>query len=252
MKASLLSSLGLFLKINVRTLRAVGATAWAAWRGHSVREAADQNLKQWSDELLDLMQIRCVVHNPHQVQIEPGRRYVMMSNHRSFYDIPVLYQALNCSLRMVAKKELFKFPIWGAGLRIGEFIKIDRSDREKAIASLEVAKDRMESGIVVWIAPEGTRSRTETMLPLKKGGFLLAIQTGAQLLPVGLRGTDRVMPPDSFEFHLGQPVEIHIGAPIDATEYTAQQRDELMERVALELKQLSGEISQPPEAQTAS
>ncbi len=246
MKASLLSSLGLFLRINARTLRAVGATAWAAWRGNSVRAAADQNLKQWSDELLDLMQINCVVHNPHQVQIEPGKRYVMMSNHRSFYDIPVLYQALNASLRMVAKKELFKFPIWGAGLRLGEFIKIDRSDREKAIASLEVAKERMESGIVVWIAPEGTRSRTGQLLPLKKGGFLLAIQAGAQLLPVGLRGTDQVMPPDSLEFHLGKQVEIHLGAPIDASAYTTQQRDELMERVARELRQLSGEIQSTP------
>ncbi|MGA1598465.1 MAG: lysophospholipid acyltransferase family protein [bacterium] len=247
MKTDLLSRLGLFLGINAYTARAVGATLWAAWQGEPVRPAADANLRRWSDDLMRLMQIDCQVFNPHQVQVQPGQRYVMMSNHRSFFDIPVLYQALECSLRMVAKKELYKWPIWGRGLRIGEFIQIDRSDRDKAIASLEVAKDHMSSGIVVWIAPEGTRSRNGQLLPLKKGGFLLSIQSGATILPVGLQGTERVMPPDSFEFRLGERVEIHLGAPIDASAYTVQQRDFLMERVAAELRRLSGEIPQTSE-----
>ena len=57
--------------------------------------------------------------------------YVVMSNHQSHYDIPVLYQALDISLRMVAKRELFRIPLWAQAMRSAGFVELDRSDRER-------------------------------------------------------------------------------------------------------------------------
>src|SRR5579859_2167766 len=83
----------------------------------------------------------------------PGVTYLVMSNHQSHYDIPVLFHALGANLRMIAKTELFRLPIFGQAIREAGFIEIDRSNRERAIQSLEVAKRRIAEGVNVWIAP---------------------------------------------------------------------------------------------------
>jgi 1-acyl-sn-glycerol-3-phosphate acyltransferase len=95
------------------------------------------------------------------------------------------------NLRMIAKKELFRIPLWGRGLKTAEFISIDRSDHEKSMESMEAAKEKMKSGIMIYVAPEGTRSRDGKLGEFKKGGFLLAIQTESIIIPIGLRGTEK-------------------------------------------------------------
>ena len=79
------------------------------------------------------------------------------------------------------------------------------------------------------------------MLPLKKGGFMMAQQAGASIVPVGIRGTGVVMPADRLQFHWNQEVELHIGRPVDASRYTSRQRSELMSEVETQIKELSGE-----------
>jgi len=100
----------------------------------------------------------------------------------------------------------------------------------------------MESGIAVMIFPEGTRARGEEMLPLKKGGFMLAQQAGATIVPVGIRGTGVVMPAGKLQFHWNQEVELHIGRPVDASCYSSRQRADLMNEVETQLRVLSGEL----------
>ena len=119
-----------------------------------------------------------------------------MSNHQSYYDIPLLYMTIpdKANLRMIAKKELFRIPLWGRGLKTAEFISIDRSDHEKSMESMEAAKEKMKSGNMIYLAPEGTRSRDGKLGEFKKGGFLLAIQTESIIIPIGLRGTEGAMP----------------------------------------------------------
>jgi 1-acyl-sn-glycerol-3-phosphate acyltransferase len=72
-----------------------------------------------------------------------------MSNHRSHYDIPLIFLSLPGSIRMLTKKELFNIPIWGRGLRAAEFLSIDRRDHAQAMKDMEYAKERMQSGIVL-------------------------------------------------------------------------------------------------------
>ena len=164
-----------------------------------------------------------------------------MSNHQSYYDIPLLYMTIpdKANLRMIAKKELFRIPLWGRGLKTAEFILIDRSDHEKSMESMEAAKEKMKSGIMIYVAPEGTSSRDGKLGEFKKGGFLLAIQTESIIIPIGLRGTEGAMHPDTWDFSLGQKLEAHVGTPIDTANFSIDERDTLMQEVRTQILALS-------------
>jgi len=164
-----------------------------------------------------------------------------MGNHRSHYDIPLSVLAIPGSVRMLTKKELFKVPLWGKGMTAGEFISIDRHDFEQAKRDLAAARAKMEDGIVLWIAPEGTRSRSGRMGHFKKGGFVMAIESGATIIPMGIRGSEKVLPPKTLDFVLDQEVTIELGAPIEASSYTLENKEELMEEVRAAIARLCGE-----------
>jgi 1-acyl-sn-glycerol-3-phosphate acyltransferase len=143
---------------------------------------------------------------------------------------------------MLTKKELFKVPIWGRGMAAGEFISVDRHDHAQAIRDLEAAREKMSSGIYLWVAPEGTRSRDGVVGEFKKGGFVLAIQTGALIVPIGIRGSRTILPPKTFfDVQLDQRAEIHVGAPIDASAYDLEHRDELLTTVRERILELARE-----------
>lgn len=218
------------------SLRAIGrllsgsaAVLRDAKRGKLTRELVDQRCDVLGRGCLEEAQIDLVVTGLDQLDL--SKPYLFMSNHQSLYDIPILFAALKGRLRMVAKKELFSVPIWGPALQVSEFISIDRKDRYKAVQSLKEAARIMQSGINVWMAPEGTRSRDGKLLPFKKGGFMLALETGAQIVPVAIRGAGAVIPPKSFRLSLGHRVEVEFGQPIDASAYGVANRDALMRDV---------------------
>ena len=205
------------------------------------RKYGDDLLAWWSNGLVNAVRIKKEVFDPFDLRIEPGKRYIIMSNHRSHYDIPLTILSLPVSIRMLTKKELFRIPLWGRGMAAGEFIPIDRNNIEQAKQDMKKAREKMEDGIVLWISPEGTRSRTGRMGPFKKGGFMLAIEAGAQIIPVGIRGSENVLQPKTWNFFLDQKVEVHIGKPIDASAYTLEHKNELIEVVRREISVLCGE-----------
>ena len=158
--------------------------------------------------------------------------YLVMSNHQSVYDIPVMFYVLGGNLRMVAKAELFRIPVWGRAMRDAGFIAIDRSNRERARASLETARKSLAAGVHVWIAPEGTRSRTGKLLPFKKGGFALALDAGLPVLPVTIKGTRDALGADRVRSKRGAKVRVTIHPHIVPARYASQDprgaRDALM------------------------
>lgn len=242
MKASLLRKILIMMVSLYVTLRiTVIVLYWTSIKGGYPRKDGDGLLTWWSNGLVNVARIKKTVFDPFNVRIEPGKRYIIMSNHRSLYDIPLTILSLPGSIRMLTKKELFRIPLWGRGMAAGEFISIDRHNIEQAKKDLHAAGEKMEDGIVLWIAPEGTRSRTGRMGSFKKGGFILAIETGAQIIPVGIRGSEKVLPAKTWDFYLDQKVDIHIGKPIDTSAYTLENKDELIEAVRRELSALCGE-----------
>ncbi|MBF0286649.1 MAG: 1-acyl-sn-glycerol-3-phosphate acyltransferase [SAR324 cluster bacterium] len=235
----ILRTLWIFVQVMAATMRITIPTVYETQRGKYRREAADARLAWWSAKVLGITKVSHTIFNPFQVELKPGKPYVIMSNHGSFYDIPLVYTGFLGSIRMLAKKELFRIPFLGSGMGASEFISVDRHNRQQALLDLENARQKMVSGITIWLAPEGTRSRSGKLQPFKKGGFKLALQMGATIIPMGIRGTREIMPPDSWSIHPGKHVEIHIGEPIDTTPYAPAVRDELMEKVAQQIQKLA-------------
>lgn len=182
-------------------------------RGTLTRAAIDERARWFGHRVVEILDIRLSAEGAEQV---PDRAVVYMSNHQSHLDIPVLYATLpSPSIRMLAKKELFQIPIWGRGLKAAEFIEVDRSNHARAIESVDEAARLMGEGVSVYLAPEGTRSRDGRIGKLKKGGFHLALGTGAPIVPVAIRGTIDILPRGSRVMRSGQNVSVRIGAPID-------------------------------------
>jgi 1-acyl-sn-glycerol-3-phosphate acyltransferase len=148
-----------------------------------------------------------------------------MSNHQSLYDIPVLFYVIGPNIRMVTKKELFGVPVFGGALSAAGFVKIDRSDRDAAIRSLDDARSLLSDGTHVWIAPEGTRSKSGALGPFKKGAFYLAFEAGLPILPVTLQGTRDVLAAKGVVSHAGARVKVTIHEKIDPRPYTERGKD---------------------------
>jgi 1-acyl-sn-glycerol-3-phosphate acyltransferase len=157
--------------------------------------------------------VRLTSHGAGQVPADEAVIY--MSNHQSHLDIPMLYATLpSPTIRMLAKTELFRIPLWGRGLRAAEFIEVDRSNHQRAVESIDQAARAIGEGVSIWLAPEGTRSRDGRIGKLKKGGFHLARETGAPIVPVAIRGTLAILPRGERAMRTGQAVDVTIGAPI--------------------------------------
>ncbi len=148
--------------------------------------------------------------------LDPGRSYVIVSNHQSHYDVFVLYGWLETDFRWVMKAELRRVPFLGAACaRLGH-VYIDRSDRDAALASLAAARDRITGGTSILFFPEGTRSRDGSLLPFKKGAFRMALDLGLPILPLTVSGTRHILPPETRDLRPGRArLVIHPAVPVE-------------------------------------
>jgi 1-acyl-sn-glycerol-3-phosphate acyltransferase len=243
MKLKQLSTLWILSSLVIRTLRSSVKALSKSYFGRPTRAWTDQVIHTWASHWLDTARVNYTVENPNQTQPKPGVPTILMSNHASAYDIPLLFKIYpEHSTRMLAKKELSKIPFFGRGMRASEFPFIDRQNRHQAVKDLAYAQQLMESGILIWIAPEGTRSKTGKLLPFKKGAFVMAIQSKATIIPVGIRGAEKILPTHSFDINLDQKVTIHIGKAIDASEFTLDEKDSLLQQTYEAMKMLVGEV----------
>lgn len=162
--------------------------------------------------------------------IDPNRAYIVVSNHQSLMDIPALVAALPLHLTIVAKKELFKIPIFAQGMRGFGILEIDRSNREKAIETLkQAAQIALDKNISILAFPEGTRTNGK-LRPFKKGPFMLALDAHLPILPVSVIGTYDISPQRSMMIHSGKQVVVRVHSPIDIDGYSVATRDELIDK----------------------
>jgi 1-acyl-sn-glycerol-3-phosphate acyltransferase len=225
-------SLSLSLRNIYETLAISFPTMLEAIAGLVTKEGCDVRLDRWSANIVRNAGIR--LHVTGKEHMLPHETYLVMSNHQSLYDIPVLFQVVGPNVRMITKEELFRVPVFGKALAAGGFISIDRSNRRAAIRSLDRARALLASGTHVWIAPEGTRSKTGKLLPFKKGAFYLALESGLPILPVTLSGTRAALAAKGLRSRHGADVRVTIHAKIDPRPYAArgkEGRDALMEEV---------------------
>ena len=204
----------------IDSLRVIGAMARVTAptlvemaRGSVARSSIDERARWFGQRVVEILDVELEASG---AELVPDRSVIYLSNHQSHLDIPMLYATLpSPTIRMLAKKELFQIPLWGRGLRAAEFVEVDRANHGRAIDSIEHAARLVRDGVSIYLAPEGTRSKDGRIGKLKKGGFHLALATGAPIVPVAIRGTIDILPRGSRAMRTGQHVSVVIGPPIE-------------------------------------
>ncbi|MBU1927124.1 MAG: 1-acyl-sn-glycerol-3-phosphate acyltransferase [Gammaproteobacteria bacterium] len=139
MQTNRLISYWVVLRSLLATLSTSLSVINASFMRRLTRQRIDQLSRAWSSKVLKIARVSYEVFNPYTVSLQSGRSYIIMSNHASLYDIPLIIMSLPGSIRMIGKKELFKVPIWGRAMRLADFISIDRENRRQAIQDLQLA-----------------------------------------------------------------------------------------------------------------
>lgn len=161
--------------------------AWLARRREWVYPWADWGGRMW----LRLSGMKVVVRGLEHLTAE--QPYVFISNHRSYLDTATIFCYVGRRIGLLAKKELLKVPILGYGMTYVNVMAIDRSNKERAIATVQAATTRIHGGVSFAVFAEGTRARPGELLPFKKGAFYMAIEAGVPVVPVAIRNTDVLM-----------------------------------------------------------
>ena len=161
-------------------------------------------------------------------RIDPSRTYIFMSNHVSNIDPPIMLPLIPKRTSVMARHELFDYPLLGKAMKLGSLVPVDRKNRESGIAAVRAASDVIQKGINMTIYVEGGRSFDGRLLPFKKGPFYLATECAVPVVPVTIVGTHYVMPKGRFAIKPGK-VTVIFHDPIEPQDFGG--RDELKARV---------------------
>jgi 1-acyl-sn-glycerol-3-phosphate acyltransferase len=175
-------------------------------------------------------------------RLDPGTAYLFCGNHVSNADPPANFLAIGRDIRVLGKASLFRVPIFGRLLRIIGAVPVDRSDRKRAIASVDEAAAALRAGHDFLVFGEGTRSRDGSLLPLKKGPFVMAIKAQAPVAPMIIRGTREVWPRGSFRVRAGV-IRVRFLEPVSTAGLTFEDREKLRRRVESDM---ADELGQDP------
>ncbi len=164
-------------------------------------------------------------------KVEKKSPYVFVANHLSFLDGPMLFMLIPQSIRVILKKEVFRIPVIGQGMRYVGFVPVDRKSIRGGKKSIDKAARLMrERGYSFLIFPEGTRSRDGQIQTFKRGGFFLALESQAAIAPISIRGTYELMPRGTLFAKRGK-VSVHFHPPVSVQGYDLTTMPVLMDRV---------------------
>jgi len=164
--------------------------------------------------------------------------YIYMFNHGSFIDVFLFGYSMKGPCTAVIAKENYSYPIWGSMLKRWKAIPIERKNKESARQSIAHAEDALGSGYDVVILPEGTRTITGKLKRFKKGGFHMAYNTKAPIVPVGCIGAFEFKPKNRWTLS-PRTIIINYGEPTDPSTYESLGVDGLLKQTELEIKKLS-------------
>lgn len=150
----------------------------------------------WSKGCLFAAGVRLIIEGTEHVPCD--RPLIFMGNHQSYFDIPVLFQAAPVPFNWLAKEELFRIPVFGHSIRSAGYIPIKRGNGRDSLKSLNRASELVKAGRSVAIFPEGTFTADGSLLPFKRGGFILAAMAGVPIAPFSISGAMKINPPDNL------------------------------------------------------
>ncbi len=161
-------------------------------------------------------------------RFDHSRSYIFMTNHVSNLDPPIQVPLIPRRSSVMVKKELFKTPILGTAMRLGDLVPVDRGNREAGIEAVNAARKVVNKGLNMIIYVEGKRSFDGKLLPFKKGPFYLAAECGVPVIPMTIVGTHYAMPKARFSIKPAK-VQVIFHPPIEPKDFGS--RECLMERV---------------------
>lgn len=205
----------------------------AAWL--RIRRAVDPLIRCWARAVILSAGIRIV--SPPAESWPRLDRCIVMANHTSIYDIPVLLLTTPWRLRFLAKRQLFKLPLFGPALSAAGFVPVQRGRRRSGARTFAAARKVLDGDCSLVIFPEETRSTDGKLLRFRAGGALLAMTTGIAVLPVGIRGALQVRPRDSRMIRPGT-ISVHYGVPLAPREFN--DRKQLNAAIRRQIAQLIG------------
>jgi len=173
-------------------------------------------------------------------EIDLARPHLFVANHQSWIDIPALFRALPVPLHFLAKRELAAVPLLGWYIRAMGMVFVDRQDPRHGRATVNRAAALLAAGKSVLSFPEGTRSRDGRLRPFKPGTFGAAIEAGADVVPVAIRGSGDVLPAGGFRVRPGT-IAVRFGRPIMLVGEAGASRRELAQAAERAIRELSEE-----------
>jgi 1-acyl-sn-glycerol-3-phosphate acyltransferase len=180
--------------------------------------------------------------------LDSNQAYVIVSNHQSLADIPVISH-LKLDTKWLTKAELFRLPVMGWMLRMAGDVPIDRSDRRKGAGAMLQCSRYLRQRCSVVFFPEGTRSPDGQVLPFNEGPFQLAIREQVQILPLVVEGSGTALPRNSWVFGATGNVQLRILDAVSVDGWNMNQvaalRDAVRQRIAEELDRLRGVDRRP-------
>ena len=186
----------------------------------------DKIIQLWARSIVAAAGIDLQTENVERV--DPAHRYILVSNHYSYFDIPCIFVAIKQPIRFMAKVSLFKIPIFGWAIGRAGFIPIDRKNRRTAVKSFDLAAKRIRQGNTIVVFPEEGRSRHREMRPFQRGGFLLALKSELPILPVAIDSTFDVMPAGTLRVKPGR-VTVRVGHVIPTAGLSLRDKERLAE-----------------------
>ncbi len=160
---------------------------------------------------------------------DPRRPYVVVSNHQSAADIPLISR-LPWEMKWVAKRELLRVPLLGWTMQLAGDIPVDRRDPDSRAAVLRRARRVLDARCSVMFFAEGTRSRDGRVKRFQDGAFRLAVEAGVPILPLAIDGTMNALPTDGWTFN-GADIRLHVFEPVPTAGLTDADVPALRERV---------------------
>jgi len=152
-------------------------------------------------------------------RLDPNQTYIFTPNHQSLIEVPLFVTYLGRNPAYLGKKEIFKYPVFGYGIRLMGVVPVDRSNSPAAVESARLATENLRHGKSYVVYPEGTRSRDGHLLPFKKGAFMMAIDASVPVVPVTVSGATKIMPKAQIKV-FPSTVRITVHEPISTKGYS--------------------------------
>jgi 1-acyl-sn-glycerol-3-phosphate acyltransferase len=173
-------------------------------------------------------------------RLDPHQTYIFTPNHQSLIEVPLWVTYLKRNIAYLGKKEVFKYPIFGYGIRLIGVVPVDRSNSPAAVESARLATENLRRGKSYVVYPEGTRSKDGRLLPFKKGAFMMAIDAGVPIVPITISGATRIMPKAQIKV-FPSTVHITIHEPISTEGYSRENVSELVQETRAKIFSALGE-----------